>query len=119
MKGSLVKFVTDHILLNSSVQHRATVERQRYNGNNADNTTRIDNVTAVTQPVYMFSIQLVCLLPCKALREEGQTAKNLCTLVELLHIRRCYHCDAVVVQDTVVVHAQAITHCNVTGQCCF
>lgn len=59
-----------------------------------------------------FSIWPVCVLPCKALREEGQTTKNLLTLVELLHIRRRYHCDTMVVHDAKVVHAQAITHCN-------
>lgn len=53
----------------------------------------------------------VYLLPCKALRKEGQTPKNLITLVELLHIRRCYHGDAMVVHDT-IVHTQTVAHCN-------
>lgn len=49
------------------------------------------------------------LSPFKALRAEGQATKNLLTLVELLHIRRRYHGDAVAVRDTVVLHSQAIT----------
>lgn len=52
------------------------------------------------------------LLPYKTLWEEGQATKNLLTLVELLHIRRSYHGDAMVVHDAVVVHTQAITHCK-------
>lgn len=52
------------------------------------------------------------LLPRKALREEGQTAKNLLTSVELLHIRRGHHGDAMVVHDAEVVHTQTITHCR-------
>lgn len=55
-----------------------------------------------------------CLLPYKTLREEGQTTKNLLTLVELLHIRRSYHGDTMVVHDALVVHTQAITHCKQT-----
>lgn len=60
----------------------------------------------------MFCIWPECLLPYKALREEGQTTKNLRTLVELPHIRRCHHGDTMVVHDAEVVHTQTITHCK-------
>lgn len=55
---------------------------------------------------------MLCVLPCKALREEGQAPKNLLTVVELLHIRRRDHCETVVVHDAKVVQSQAVTYCN-------
>lgn len=54
----------------------------------------------------------MCFLPCKALRKEGQTTKNLLTVVELVHIRRRYHGDAIVVHDAEVVHTQTVTNYN-------
>lgn len=54
----------------------------------------------------------VYVLPCKALRKEGQASKDFLTLVKLFHIRSCYHSHAMVVHNAKVVHTQAITHWN-------
>lgn len=54
--------------------------------------------------------ELLLLLPCKALGEEGQAAKNLSAFVELLYVGRSNHGDAVVVHDAQAVHTQAVTH---------
>lgn len=52
----------------------------------------------------------------EALREKGQTPKNLLTSAELFHVRRGYHGDGVVVHDAKVVHPQAITHWELKSQ---
>lgn len=52
------------------------------------------------------------LLPRKALREEGQATENLLAAVELLHVRGCYHGDALVVLDAEVVHAETAAPCD-------
>lgn len=62
--------------------------------------------------ILYYSVWPLVLLPSKALMEEGQAAKYLLTSVKLVHIRRCYHGDAMVVHDSKVVHTQTITHCN-------